>query len=111
MDGRRNRCTTALLVPKSSAPGATGIRNPQVGTLADGRVLQIHDRHSVATTDGTRPGEAVIGVLHTSGAFEVINASQVTSISVGVHPKVKQQLASRMERAKIAFTGEGKGAS
>ena len=76
--------------------------------LANGRVLQIHDRHSVATTDGTRPGEAVIGVLYTSGAFEVINASQVTSVSVGVHPKVKQQLASRMERIKKTFGGEGK---
>ena len=49
--------------------------------LANGRVLQIHDRHSVATTDGTRRGEAVIGVLHASGAFEVINASQVISAS------------------------------
>ena len=68
--------------------------------LSNGRVIQIHDRHSVATTDGTRPGEAVNGVLHTSGAFEVINASQVASVSVGVHPKVGQQLASRMEWPK-----------
>jgi len=79
--------------------------NPQVGTLADGRVLQIHDRHSVATTDGTRPGEAVIGVLHTSGAFEVINASQVTSISVGVHPKVKQSSRIFLQTA-IAASNE-----
>jgi hypothetical protein len=79
--------------------------------LADGRVLQIHDRHSVATTDGTRRGEAVIGVLHASGAFEVINASQVTSVSVGVDPTVKQQLASRMEWAKKTFGGERKEAS
>jgi hypothetical protein len=71
--------------------------------LANGRVLQIHDRHSVATTDGTRPGEAGIGVLHASGAFEVINANQVVSVSVGVHTKVKQQLASRMEWAKKTF--------
>ena len=59
--------------------------------LANGRVIQIHDRHSVATTDGTRPEEAVIGVLHTSGAFEVINASQVASISVGLATIVKGQ--------------------
>jgi hypothetical protein len=79
--------------------------------LANGRVLQIHDRHSVATTDGTRPGEAVIGVLHTSGAFEVINASQIASVSVGLHPKVEQQLATRREWAKKTFGGEGKEAS
>ena len=35
--------------------------------LANGRVLEIHDRHSVATTDGTRPEEAMIGVLLTNG--------------------------------------------
>jgi hypothetical protein len=79
--------------------------------LANGRVLQIHDGHSVATPDGTRPEEAVIGVLHISGAFEVINASQVVSVSVGLHPKVKQQLASRIERAKKRFGGEAKEAS
>jgi hypothetical protein len=49
--------------------------------------------------------------VHTSGAFEVINTSQVTSVSVGVHPKVKQQLASRMEWVKKTFGGEGKEAS
>ena len=69
-----------------------------LAAFPDGRVLQVHDRHSVATTDGTRPEEAVIGVLHTSGVFEVINASQVVSVSVGLHPKVKQQLASRRPR-------------
>jgi hypothetical protein len=79
--------------------------------LANGRVIQIHDRHLVATTDDTRPGEAVIGVLHTSGAFEVINASQVASVSVGVHPKVKQQLASRMEWAKKTFGDKEREAS
>jgi hypothetical protein len=76
--------------------------------LANGHVLQIHVRHLVATTDGSRPGEAVIGVLLTRGAFEVVNASQVTSVSVGLHPKVKQQLANRMEWAKKTFGGEGK---
>jgi hypothetical protein len=53
----------------------------------------------------------VIGVLHTSGAFEVINASQVANVSVGLHPKVQQQLASRMERVRERFGAEGKEAS
>jgi hypothetical protein len=79
--------------------------------LANGRVIQIHDRHSVATTGGSRPEEAAIGVLHKSGAFEVINASQVVSVSVGVHPKVKEQLARRMDLARKEFGGEGKEAS
>jgi hypothetical protein len=57
------------------------------------------------------PGEAVIGVLYTSGAFEVINASQVVSVSVGLHPKVQQQLASRMEWVRERFGAEGKEAS
>jgi hypothetical protein len=74
--------------------------------LVNGRVIQVHDRHSVATTDGTRPGEAVIGVLHHSGAFEVVNAGQVLSVSVGLHPKVKQELAERMERVKETFATE-----
>jgi hypothetical protein len=74
--------------------------------LANGRVIQIHDRHLVATTDGTQPGEAVIGVLYASGTFELINASQVASVSVGLHPKVKEQLASRMEWAKKTFETE-----
>jgi len=57
----------------------------------------------VATTNGTRPEEAVIGVLRTNGVFEVINASLVASVSVGLHPKVKEQLASRMKRIKGRF--------
>jgi hypothetical protein len=74
--------------------------------LANGRIIQIHDRHSVATTDGSRPEEAVIGVLHATGAFEVINSNQVACISVGLHPKVKEHLASRMERVKKMYEGE-----
>ena len=35
--------------------------------------------------------------------FEVINASLVASVSVGLHPKVKEQLASRMKRIKERF--------
>jgi hypothetical protein len=53
----------------------------------------------------------VIGVVHISGAFEVINASQVASVSVGLHPKVEQQLASRMERVRERFGAEGEEAS
>ena len=68
--------------------------------LANGRIIQIHDRHSVATTDGTHHGEAVIGVLYGKGSFELINANQIASVSVGLHPKVKQELAARMQRAK-----------
>jgi hypothetical protein len=74
--------------------------------LVNGRVIQVHDRHLVATTEGSRPGEAVIGVLHRNGAFEVVNAGQVLSISVGLHPKVKQELAERMERVKETFATE-----
>jgi hypothetical protein len=77
--------------------------------LANGRVIQIHDRHLVATTDGVQPGEAVIGVLYTSGTFELINVSQVASVSVGLHPKVREQLASRRAQLEKMYGGEGKG--
>jgi hypothetical protein len=76
--------------------------------LANGRVIQIQDKHLVATADGTRPGEAVIGVLYASGTFELINARQVASVSVGLHPQVKQGLARRMEWAKNTFGSEVK---
>jgi hypothetical protein len=70
--------------------------------LANGRVLQVYDRHSVATTEG------VIGVLHQSGAFEVINADQVVGVSVGRHPTVEQELAERREWVEKMFGGEEK---
>ena len=76
--------------------------------LASGRVVQIHDRHLVATTDGAQPGEAVIAVLYASGTFELINATQVASVSVGLHPKVKEQLASRREQLEKIYGGEGR---
>jgi hypothetical protein len=79
--------------------------------LTNGRVVQIYDRHSVATTEGSRPEEGVIGVLHTTGSFEVINANQVISVSVGVHPQVKERLARRMEWAKKTYGGEEQEAS
>jgi hypothetical protein len=71
--------------------------------LVNGRVIQIHDRHQVATTSGVQPGEAVIGVLYSSGTFELINAAQVASVSVGLHPKVKEELASRRERVENMY--------
>jgi hypothetical protein len=54
------------------------------------------------------PGEAVIGVLHISGAFEAINASQVASVSVGLHPKIQQQLASGMSGSGEGLALKGK---
>ena len=53
----------------------------------------------------------MIGVLHKNGSFEVINASQVVSVSVGVHPKVKERLDRRMEWAKKTYGGEEQEAS
>ena len=70
--------------------------------LASGRVIQVYDRHSVATTEG------VIGILHQSGAFEVINADQVVSVSVGRHPTVEHELAERREWVEKTFGGQGK---
>jgi hypothetical protein len=33
-------------------------------------------------------------------AFELIEANHVAAISVGVHPKIKEDLQQRMERAR-----------
>jgi hypothetical protein len=63
--------------------------------LGNGRVIQIHTRHQVATTEGDRHGESVICVLYHSGSFELLNGSQVAGVSVGVHPKVRDELAAR----------------
>ena len=76
--------------------------------LANGRVLQIHDPHLVATTDGARPEEAVIGVLYASGTFELINASQVASMSVGLHPKVKEQWPAGQSGWRRCMAARGK---
>jgi len=67
--------------------------------LANGRIIQIHDRHEVATAEGTHHGGAVVGVLYETGTFEVINASQIASVSVGLHQKVEAELAAR--RAEV----------
>lgn len=77
--------------------------------LANGRVIQIHDRHLVATSDGTHRGEGAIGVLYKNGSFELINARQIVSVSVGLHPKVKEELTARMESAKKRFEGSTRG--
>jgi len=76
--------------------------------LANGRVIQIHERHLVATTSGAHHGEGVIGVLYENGSFELINAGQILSVSVGVHPKVKEELAARMESVRKGFEGQTK---
>jgi hypothetical protein len=34
------------------------------------------------------------------GSFELVDANHVAAISVGVHPKIKEELQQRMERAK-----------
>src|SRR5690349_9347369 len=74
--------------------------------LGNGRVIQIYDGHQVATTSGTHHGDGVVGVLYTAGSFELINASQIASVSVGVHPKVKEELTARMESVRKRFEGE-----
>src|SRR5260370_24760241 len=63
--------------------------------LTTGRVIQIHDRYQVATGEGTHHEDAVIGVLHKSGAFELINAGQIASVSIGVHPLDQAKLDAR----------------
>jgi len=63
--------------------------------LANGRIIQVHDRHQVATTSGTHHGEGGIGIMYETGSFEVINSSQIVSVSVGLHPKVKAEFAAR----------------
>ena len=73
--------------------------------LANGRVIQIHERHLVATTSGTHHGEGVIGVLYENGSFELINAGQIVSVSVGIHPKVKKELEARRESVRKRFGG------
>jgi hypothetical protein len=62
--------------------------------------IQIHERHLVATTSGTHHGEGVIGVLYENGSFELINAGQILSVSVGVHPKVKESLQREWSRSE-----------
>ena len=76
--------------------------------FANGRVIQIHERHLVATTSGTHHGEDVIGVLYENGSFELINANQIASVSVGVHPKIKEELTARMESVRQGFEGQTK---
>jgi hypothetical protein len=64
--------------------------------LSSGRIIQIEDRHRVATAADPNGG-AVIGVLYGGGRFEVIDAGQLLSVSSGIHPKVKEELSKRME--------------
>jgi hypothetical protein len=74
--------------------------------LTNGRVIQIHDPHQVATAGGTHHGQSAIGILYSAGSFEVINAGQLLSVSVGVHPKVTQELSNRMAEVQKMFGAE-----
>jgi hypothetical protein len=74
--------------------------------LTNGRVIQIHDPHQVATASGTHHGQSVTGILYSAGSFEVINASQLLSVSVGVHPKVTQELSKRMAEVQRRLGAE-----
>jgi hypothetical protein len=72
-------------------------------SLRPGRVIQLHDPHQIATAEGTHRGKDVVGVLHESGTFEVINAGQIASVSVGLHPVVKADLAARRAEAETRY--------
>jgi len=74
--------------------------------LTNGRIIQIYDQHQVSTAKGTHQGDAVVGVLYETGTFEVLNASQIVAVSVGVHPQVKQQLAARRAEIEKSFEDE-----
>lgn len=64
--------------------------------LANGRVIQIHDSHTIATLENVHHGAGVVGVLYENG-FEVLKAEEVVSVSVGVHPKFKAERESAKE--------------
>jgi hypothetical protein len=68
--------------------------------LANGRVIQIHERHSVATTNGTRPEEARDRRSPDKRRFEVINANQVVSVSAGLHPE-------EVRRGRLTYLAKG----
>ena len=56
--------------------------------LDNSRIIQIYDPYQLATREGQRVGrgaEAVIGILHHDGSFELLDASHVVSVSAGVH--------------------------
>jgi hypothetical protein len=63
--------------------------------LSSGRVIQIYDSRSIATSEH---GHGTVGILHGEGAFEVIPVPQIASISVGVHPVEKERMAKLRER-------------
>jgi hypothetical protein len=75
--------------------------------LSNGRVIQIEDPHQVATASGRHvTDKGVIGVLYDTGRFEVISTNQLASISVGLHPKVAQELSEKMAEVKKRFGAE-----
>jgi len=71
--------------------------------LVSGRVIQIYDPRSVATSEA---GYGSIGVLHSDGSFEVFGALHVVSVSVGVHPDEAERLKELKERATKLVGGE-----
>jgi hypothetical protein len=68
--------------------------------LDNGRIVQIYEWTKVASKHGSRLDQYFVGILRSDGAFEVIDGQHIVSVSVGVHPKVKEDMQRRMERAK-----------
>jgi len=75
--------------------------------LASGRIIQIYDSHTVASSES---GHGSIGVLHEDGVFEVFAAENVVSVSVGMHPVEEERW--KKQRAEIVkrFGGGGESA-
>jgi hypothetical protein len=74
--------------------------------LTTGRVIQIHDAYKVATAEGDHHGEYVVGVLHGHERFELIQGTQVVSVSVGMHPKVTAELEAVKESVRKRYGAE-----
>ena len=73
--------------------------------LDNGRIVQIYRWGQLASYATHQAGHFYVGVLRGDGAFEVIDGSHIVSVSVGVHPVVKEQRAKQIERFK-ELTGE-----
>jgi len=54
--------------------------------LVSGRIIQVYDPRTVVTSE-----EGSVGILHSDGVFELIAATQIVSVSAGVHPKEKER--------------------
>jgi hypothetical protein len=71
--------------------------------LTTGRVIQINERHMVATVEGAQYVDGAVGVLHEKGSFEVISVGHIVNVSAGVHRKVKDELEARKEDVRKTF--------